>query len=137
VIRAVIDTNVLVSAMISPVGNESLVLLAVNQDLLTPCFSSDILLEYSEVLARPKFGFPGDEVDALINLLHIKGELVAPQAVRRSSPDPSDDKFIACALAAAPELLITGNKRHFPESHYGYTQVVKAAKLIHIIALDL
>jgi len=57
VIRAVIDTNVLVSALISPSGNEALVLLAVRQALITPCFSQDIVREYTEVLARPKFSF--------------------------------------------------------------------------------
>jgi putative PIN family toxin of toxin-antitoxin system len=57
VIRAVIDTNVLVSALISSVGNEALVILGVNQGLLIPCFSDEILQEYSEVLRRAKFGF--------------------------------------------------------------------------------
>jgi uncharacterized protein len=57
VIRAVIDTNALVSAMIAPSGNEALLLLAINQNLVSPCFSAEILDEYEEVLRRPKFGF--------------------------------------------------------------------------------
>jgi putative PIN family toxin of toxin-antitoxin system len=56
-IRAIIDTNVLVSALISPSGNEALLLLAVKQGLVRPCFSPAMLEEYSEVLARPKFAF--------------------------------------------------------------------------------
>jgi putative PIN family toxin of toxin-antitoxin system len=55
VIRAVIDTNVLVSGLLSPAGNEALILLAIHQGLMHPCFSEDILEEYAAVLARPKF----------------------------------------------------------------------------------
>jgi predicted nucleic acid-binding protein len=68
-IRAIIDTNVLVSALISPSGNEALLLLAVKQGLVRPCFSPAMLEEYSEVLARPKFAFSADEIMALIDLL--------------------------------------------------------------------
>jgi putative PIN family toxin of toxin-antitoxin system len=77
-IRVVIDTNVLVSAMISLSGNEALLLLAVKQGFMTPCFSSAVLEEYSEVLARPKFGFSPDEIAALSDLLQRQGDLVRP-----------------------------------------------------------
>jgi putative PIN family toxin of toxin-antitoxin system len=60
VIRAVIDTNVLVSGMIAPSGNEALVLLSLSQKLVCPCFSAEIVQEYEEVLRRPKFGFEAD-----------------------------------------------------------------------------
>jgi predicted nucleic acid-binding protein len=63
VIRAVIDTNVLVSAMISSAGNEALLIMAINQGLVTPYFSTEILNEYRDVLLRPRFGFPAKEVD--------------------------------------------------------------------------
>jgi predicted nucleic acid-binding protein len=78
--RVVVDTNVLVSAMISLSGNEALLLLAVKQGFMTPCFSPAVLEEYSEVLARPKFGFSPDEIAALSDLLQRRGDLV------RSSP---------------------------------------------------
>ncbi len=50
-IRAVLDTNLLVSALISPAGNEALILLAVRQGLVKASFSEEILQEYAEVLA--------------------------------------------------------------------------------------
>jgi putative PIN family toxin of toxin-antitoxin system len=55
VIRAVIDTNVLISGLLVPKGNEALILLAVHQGLVRPCFSEAIMREYEGVLARPKF----------------------------------------------------------------------------------
>src|SRR5216684_8412888 len=105
-IRAIIDTNVLVSALIAPSGNEALLLLAVKQGLVRPCFSSAILTEYSEVLARPKFGFSFAEIQALVDLLKNQGELFHPQPVSGISPDPKDDKFLACALTAQVDFVV-------------------------------
>lgn len=109
-IRAVIDTNVLVSAMIAPSGNESLVVLAARQGLITPCLSREICEEHSGVLARPKFGFSSEEISGLLSLLSEHGEMFVPAPVRGGSPDPDDDKFIACTLAAKADYLVSGNK---------------------------
>ena len=54
-IRAVIDTNIIVSALIMASGNEALIVLAAKQGLITPCLSEEICDEYAGVLARPKF----------------------------------------------------------------------------------
>jgi len=64
VIRVVSDTNVLVSAMISPSGNEAVLTLAIARGLLTPCFSTEIVSEYEDVLRRRKFGFDADPMMA-------------------------------------------------------------------------
>jgi putative PIN family toxin of toxin-antitoxin system len=133
VIRAVIDTNVLVSAMIAPSGNEALLLLAINQSLVSPCFSAEILDEYEDVLRRPKFGFEADEIESLIELIRRLGELIQPAPLLPLSPDPGDDKFIACALAAKSEFLVTGNKRHYHESWLSGTKLVNAGELVQLI----
>ena len=90
-IRAVIDTNVLVSAMIAPSGNEPLVALAATQGLITPCLSQEICEEYSGVLARPKFGFSSEEIGALLSLLREHGEMFTSAPVCGGSPDPDDN----------------------------------------------
>ncbi len=77
-IRAVIDTNVLVSGLLSPSGNEALIILAIHQRLIQPCLSADIITEYAAVLARPKFAFPPDQIEALIAMLRKNGEMVRP-----------------------------------------------------------
>ena len=136
-IRAVVDTNILVSAMISAEGNEARLLLAINQGLVMPCFSDEVLDEYSEVLLRPRFAFPRDEVDALLGLLRRVGHRVSPVPIPRVSPDPDDDKFIACAVAGKADFLVTGNKRHFPQTDRTTAKVVNAAELLEVITLDL
>jgi uncharacterized protein len=78
VIRTVIDTNVLVSGLLTPHGNEALIILAIHQGFLRPCFSDEMLTEYAEVLARPKFDFTPNEIGALLAMLREKGELIRP-----------------------------------------------------------
>lgn len=102
-----------------------------------PCFSPAILREYSDVLLRPRFGFPADEVDALMGLFHRHGGLFEPVPIGRSSPDPDDDEFIACVLAARADFLVTGNKRHFPQTAVVGARVVNAAELLELITLEL
>lgn len=135
-IRVVVDTNVLVSAMISSDGNEALLMLAINHGLVIPCFCADILREYGNVLSRPKFGFSQSEVQSLIELLRQRGLELGSIAITRISPDPEDDKFIACALAAKAKFLVTGNKRHFPQDRLPATVVVTAGQLMEHITSD-
>lgn len=136
-IRAVIDTNVLVSGLLASSGNEALTILAIHQGLLRPCLSEEIIDEYAAVLARPKFTLPPEEVEALIMMLRLNGELLQIEASPEASPDAGDTKFIDCALAAEADFIVTGNKRHFPDSPYGRARVVSAGELLDRITLEI
>lgn len=136
-IRAVLDTNVVVSALLSPSGTPALILLAVHQGLVHPCLSEAVLAEYAAVLARAKLGFLPDEIAALIAMLRRVGELVAPRGSTFASPDPGDSKFLHCAEAARAEFLVTGNARHFPDSPYGPTRVVTATESLERITQEI
>ena len=136
-IRAVIDTNVLVSGLLRSSGNEALIILAVHQGLIRPCLSAAIIDEYAAVLARPKFSFPVEEIEALIAMLKDNGELFEPENTAAASPDPADTKFLQCAQAAEAEFIITGNKRDFPHSAYGPTRIVGAGELLDRIAREI
>jgi putative PIN family toxin of toxin-antitoxin system len=137
VIRAVIDTNVLVSGLLSPSGNEALILLAIHQGLVHPCFSQDILDEYAAVLARPKFAFPPGEIAAVLAMFRSQGELFLPDVSAAASSDPADTKFLQCAETAQADYLVTGNKRDFPEASYGPTRVVNAGELLDRITIEI
>jgi putative PIN family toxin of toxin-antitoxin system len=131
--RVVLDTNVLVSALLSPFGNEAQALDAVRREKIIPCLSAKILEEYAEVLARPKFGFLPDEVNALAGLLKSVGMIFEPASAARASTDPKDEEFIACALEADAEFIVTGNNRHFPNESCGQTKVVSARELVELL----
>ena len=133
---AVIDTNVLVSALISPSGNEAMVLVAVAGGLLRPCYSTDILVEYERVLARPKFSFARSQVARLLQGFFSHGRLVSVMPFSPVSSDEADDKFIACAVQSQAQFLVTGNKRHFPQEKIAFATVVSARELLDFITLD-
>jgi uncharacterized protein len=137
VIRAVIDTNVLVSGLLSPTGNEALIMLAIHQGLVHPCFSEEILEEYAAVLARPKFAFPPDEMAALLAMFRDQGELFTPQGSAEIATDPGDTKFLQCAQAAQADFIVTGNKRDFPAGLYGVTRIVSAGELLDRITQEI
>jgi putative PIN family toxin of toxin-antitoxin system len=137
VIRAVIDTNVLVSGLLTPAGNEALILIAIHQGLVHPCFSEEILKEYAAVLARSKFACPPDEIAAVIGMFRSQGELFEPDVSAAVSADPGDTKFIQCAEAAQADYIVTGNKRDFPAAHYGATRVVNAGELLDQITREI
>lgn len=136
-IRAVIDTNVLVSGLLSPAGNEALVLLAIHQGLIHPCFSELMMEEYADVLARRKFGFAADEIAAALGMFRERGELVVPAGMAPVLPDADDVAFLHCAVTAGAEFLVTGNKRHFPPAVCGSVRVVNASELLDRITLEI
>jgi putative PIN family toxin of toxin-antitoxin system len=137
VIRAVIDTNVLVSGLLSPAGNEAMILLAIHHRMVRVCLSEPIMTEYRAVLARPKFRFPAEEIEDLLNMLLSNGELISAGASSIASPDPGDTKFLQCAHAGRADFIVTGNKRDFPDPAYGPAHVVSAGELLERLTLDL
>lgn len=116
---AVIDTNVLVSALLSSHENAATVQV-VNRlfsgDVI-PVFSDDILAEYNEVLRRKKFHFSEDVVCTLLNTITSIGENVTPSPSGEILPDMKDLPFYEVVLEKEADnaYLITGNIKHFPD----------------------
>lgn len=112
--RAVIDTNILVSALLTPSGVSAQVIAAVRSQTLVPVVSQNMLEEYAEVLFRPRFGFANGRIFSL--LVDMKGLalFLKPQFIPlQGLPDLDDAPFIATALTAGC-VIITGNRKHFP-----------------------
>ena len=133
-IRVVLDTNVLVAALLTPAGNPAQLVEAVRSHQLAPAYSSAILTEYKEVLARPKFGFTPEEIQGLIQLIQSVGTGIEPHpALSKSiplSPDPDDNHVILCAVASQAEYIVTGNAKHFPLSAYGSARVMQPREML-------
>jgi len=111
--RVVIDTNVLVSAMLSPRGNAAAILGMAADGLLTPIYCQKILDEYEDVLARPHFGFSRTLIGEALDMFSLFGVPVDPQKSDFPMVDESDRVFYDAAVAGAAEL-ITGNLKHYP-----------------------
>jgi uncharacterized protein len=112
--RAVVDTNVLVSELINPVGAPAQIVDAIRAGTLIPVISSAVLAEYQDVLRRPRFGFRTDWVDGLLSDMVALSLIVNPDAIHSDAiPDPDDRVFIALARSYGCPV-VTGNIRHFP-----------------------
>ena len=115
-IRAVIDTNVLVAALLSTHADSATVrvLSAIVDGKVEALVSEEILTEYREVLARSKFGFPLDKVSAVLQVFEQFGKTTSPSHYGSSMPDEKDRVFYEVVLAEPDAHLVTGNLKHFP-----------------------
>lgn len=115
---AVIDTNVIVSALLStnPDAKTKQVLDLVIQGSVTPLFCQEIIDEYTEVLSRAKFPFrPEDVHDVITAFIHF-GLITSRIQCDEIFPAPDDKVFYEVALSVKDSFLVTGNVRHFPKS---------------------
>lgn len=112
--RVVVDSNVLVSGLLSEAGPPGQIVSLLFQGDLEPVVSANILAEYRDVLSRAKFDFDASERNQLLGVMEDFGFIVEPAPWPVELPDPDDEPFLAAAAAAAAPL-ITGNLRHFPK----------------------
>ena len=111
----VVDTNVLVSAFWSHNRRApSQILGLLLERRLKAVYCWEILQEYETVLLRPEFKFHPAQVRSLLNFIETEGISVVPAFVDIPFTDEADRKFYAAAKAAC-SVLVTGNKRHFPD----------------------
>lgn len=111
----VIDTNVFVSAALTPGGICDRVLQHAVKGTFRIARDNSLLTEYRDVLMRPRFGLPSAVVKRLLSAL-------PPAGYRRGAdqqlelPDPDDLVFVAVACATEERTIVTGNLRHFPKA---------------------
>ena len=127
--KVVIDTNVLVSGLLSPYGPPGEIVRMVSSGVLSLCFDARILSEYTEVLRRPKFSFRAEEIEALLEQIQSKGRVVASVPLTRRLADPYDEAFLEVALAGKVGMLVTGNLKHYPSSLHSVKVVSPAVFL--------
>lgn len=121
----VLDTNVVVSALITPFGNAARILDMVISGDLNLLYDDRILSEYREVLLREKFGFKEYDVDTLLEYIETEGLRIASTISNEPLLDKADIPFLEVAVSGKADALITGNKRHFK---------VKSAKGLKILS---
>lgn len=135
-LKVVLDTNVVVSSIISGQGAEARVFdLAINKQI-SLYVSKPILNEYEGVLSRPRFQLSQSQVQSILSLIRASSALVHPTEKVMVSPDEPDNRFLECAEEAKADYLVTGNKRDFPK-RWKTTAIVNARELLETIALEL
>ena len=111
--RAVLDPNVLISALIAPKGTSAQVLDAWLAGVFDITISPKLLAELERVLLRPKFRpyLTEEEVGAYLTLLRTTAvQADDPEVIGALSPDPGDDYLVALAEAVRADCLVSGDK---------------------------
>lgn len=129
---AVLDTNVLVSALLSKYSVPARILDEALNGSIVPLFDYAILTEYEDVLHRTKFPFKESEIRAMIDTIKARGIHIDAGAVDVVMPDPDDVIFYAVVMEKRKEddaYLVTGNQRHFPKEPF----IVTPTEMLSII----
>jgi len=112
-VRVVLDTDVLVTGLLSATGAPGWISEAVLEGALELALDEAIRQEYDEVLHRAEFQFPPARIDDLLATIdRVAFVVAASDPWPFSLPDHDDEPFLAVARASA-SVLVTGNLRHF------------------------
>jgi uncharacterized protein len=112
-VRIVLDTNVLVSALLNPHGAPGAVLQLIYAGEIVVLFDDRVLSEYRDVLGRPKLRISQREAEFTVDFIAGEGVRVNAPPLDLDLVDPDDLPFIEIAKASHAEALVTGNTRHF------------------------
>ena len=129
---AVLDTNVLVSALLNGSSVPARVLDEAMDGRIIPLWNEDILEEYEDVLHRTKFPFADAEVRTLLEALKRRGLPVEAGPVSAVMPDLDDVVFYAVVMEKRKDgeaYLVTGNQKHFPREPF----IVTPREMLEII----
>lgn len=135
-LRLVIDTNVLVSAVLKPEGLQRTVFLLATTKPARWYVSEPIMEEYSAVLARPELKIRKSLRLQVIQLIKNHTYSVTPSQLPQVTTDPDDNIFLECADAARADYLVTGNQRHFPR-FWKKTKIIHSREFLDIVAPHL
>lgn len=130
---AVIDTNVLVSALLSSHAEAATVQIIgrlIGGEII-PVYSSEIMKESHEVLTRKKFKFEAKMINYILSAIEKYGVSVNPSATGVTLPDAKDLPFYEVVMEKRADNahLVTGNLKHFPAEPF----IVTARQMLDIL----
>jgi uncharacterized protein len=137
--RAVLDTNVLISAFVSRTGAPAQILALWRSGEVEIVVSPESLAELERVLTyermRRYLQYSDEQMARFLSLLRTRAELIQDvPAVAVVADDPDDDKFFALALAAEAAYIVSGDKSHvLPVGQYQGIRVVPPALFVHLV----
>ncbi len=132
---AVIDTNVVVSAMLKWNSVPGAILELAIDGPIIPVLNDEILREYQEVLLRPKFHFTNRIVSEVISAIKSRAIFSDEEETDIDLPDPKDRVFYAVVMEqrkSSDAYLVTGNIKHFPSEPF----IVTPKEMMNIILSD-
>jgi putative PIN family toxin of toxin-antitoxin system len=126
----VLDTNALVSGLLTPFGPSGEIIRMIFGGKLVLLYDARILLEYEEVLNRPKFKFNKEHINTLFDFIKQNGKLVSPFPLKSPLPDPDDEPFLEVSIAGKAKCLVPGNIVHYPAGSRQGTKTFSPSKFL-------
>lgn len=112
-LRVVVDTNVLVSAVILPTSRVAAILLYLQRGEFAPLYCAETLEELAGVLNRPrirvKYHLSDADIRAVLDLILLRGHYIEPVERVTICRDPKDDIFLEVALAGKADRIVSGD----------------------------
>ncbi|MDP9121824.1 MAG: putative toxin-antitoxin system toxin component, PIN family [Acidobacteriota bacterium] len=128
--RVILDTNVFVSAVFFG-GPPGRILEEWRGARVQPVLSAEIFEEYRRVGEILVSRYPGVDLEPVLALLIVHGEFVqAPALPEPVAADPDDDKFLACAVAAGVEVIVSGDKHLLEQSEWHGIKVLRPRQFV-------
>ncbi len=131
--KVVIDTNVLVSAVIRDRDPEKVILYVASQPDIEWIASAHILKEYKDVLSRKVFGLPQDVLNAWFSLLESLIVIVETDFAIDFPRDRKDAPFLVCALAADADYFITGDRDFNEAQKLLKTTILSVSQFVRLV----
>lgn len=132
--KVVLDTNVLISSILFT-GELARIVDLWKRGKIVPVVSRETFDEFRKVLEYQKFGLTKGEIRTIIKeeVLPFFEIVEIPDEVSGVCRDPDDDKFIACALAASAEFIVSGDKDLSEVAKYKSVKIIRASDLLEMI----
>lgn len=131
--KIVVDTNVLVAGLLTPWGVCGQVVRLLTSGTISLCVDARILLEYEDVLHRPRFAIDARKADIVLEYVRKAATVYPTAPLAHRLPDPDDEAFLEVGIAAAAECLVTGNPRHFPTACTEGVRVLSPADFLEFL----
>jgi len=130
--KVVLDTNVIVSGLLSPFGPAGQIIRQVASGDLELCYDARILSECKSVLIREKFPFIRESVEDLLYQIKVNGNLTTGKPLIKRLPDKDDEPFLEVALSCGARYLVTGNLKHYPTKKQEGIRILSPAEFLEV-----
>jgi hypothetical protein len=138
--KVVIDTNVVISGLISPFGPPAQIIDLWVADEIIVCLSSKIIEEYIAVLLRPKFtrlGSAKNRYEVIAGLVELDNTIIVNPDFHLDviSEDPGDNIFLECAVEAKAEIIISRDDHLLGLAEFQGIQIIRPVNFLEKIRL--
>ncbi|MBN1641867.1 MAG: putative toxin-antitoxin system toxin component, PIN family [Anaerolineae bacterium] len=138
--RAVVDTNILVRAVIRPGGAVGPVLLRLRQGDYVLLYAEPLLEELADVLDRPRlrdtYGVTDQDIETILGLILLRGEAVQVEERITACRDPRDDKFLEVAVAGKADAIVSADEDLLVLHPYAGIPILSPAAFLRMLEAE-